>query len=308
MPSPDGHVRLILHGAKPLPPGLREEIAHLREQGVHLNVSLTFESGDADRLTREALALGATHIVAGGGDGTIHQVTRALLEAKGEASLGVLPLGTGNDLARALELPLETPPEALRIAIESEAIPVDVIRLGERSFLNMATLGFGTRMTLETDPEMKKWIGNAAYFLTGLTHPEWLAAQRARVRGPDFSWEGSFLALALGNGRSAGGGVPFCPTASVNDGLLDLAILRYDEEKGLLEPLRRILEEGGEFEGTIQRAQAPWFEIEPLNPIPLGVNLDGEPWELPEGPSRFEVEPGALRMHIPTTSSALSKG
>src|SRR5262245_32230924 len=85
--------------------------------------------------------------------------------------------------------------------------------------------GFGSRVTVETDPDLKRRLGGLAYVLTGISRFAELSANRGSFRAEDFSWEGPFVALAIGNGRQAGGGVPLCPDAVLDDGLLDLMIL-----------------------------------------------------------------------------------
>ena len=75
------------------------------------------------------------------------------------------------------------------------------------------------------DPELKRRLGGLAYVLTGVSRFKELSANRGRFRAEGFSWEGPFVAVAIGNGRQAGGGVPLCPDALIDDGLLDLMIL-----------------------------------------------------------------------------------
>ena len=139
-------------------------------------------------------------------------------------SLAILPLGTANDLAHACRIPLD-PLGALRLAKSGPETKVDVGRTNGRYFLNMATGGFGAHVTAVTPNELKKVLGGAAYFLTGLTHFTSIRPEHGRFSGPGFTWEGPFLILAVGNGRQAGGGHQLCPEALINDGLLDVRVL-----------------------------------------------------------------------------------
>ena len=97
--------------------------------------------------------------------------------------------------------------------------------LNDRPFINLVSGGFGSRVTVETDPELKRRLGGLAYVLTGISRFSELSANRGRFRAEGFSWEGPFVAVAIGNGRQAGGGVPLCPDALIDDGMLDLMIL-----------------------------------------------------------------------------------
>src|SRR5262249_61094916 len=128
------------------------------------------------------------------------------------------------DLPHACGIPLE-PLAALRLAATGQSTKVDAGRVGERAFVNLATGGFGTHVTVETPPKLKKALGGAAYLLTGLTHFTSIRPDHGKFHGPGFAWEGSFLVLAVGNGRQAGGGHKLCPAALINDGLFDLGLL-----------------------------------------------------------------------------------
>lgn len=314
---PDGpwH-RLLLHGGKDLPADFRGEVARLREEGHRLDVRPTFEGGDGAALAREALTLGVDVLIAAGGDGLVHEVASALVDATSSVELGVVPLGTGNDLATAAGLPIGDPGAALRAAVEAEAFPVDLVRAGDRSFLNMATGGFGTRFTTETSPELKRAIGKAAYLFTALTRPDFFSPAAARLVGPDLEWEGSFLALGIGNGRTAGGGVPLCPRASIDDGLLDVVVLEASEPLDVLVELlaqgtaedlpEHEPPEGPTIEGTVRRWRLPWVEVQPVGVEAFEMNLDGEPFQVPSDAQRFEVLPRSLRLRLPATSPLLA--
>ena len=289
---------LILHGKQALNEEVRAAVKARREDGWELAVRLTWEGGDAQRLVGEGLAAGYPIVIAGGGDGTLRDVAEAMALAKGNASLALLPLGTANDFARAAGVPL-VPLEALALLDE----PAKAIDLGEvdgQLFLNMATGGFGSKITVNTSEELKRVLGGAAYFLTGLTRFSDVHASFGRFNGPDFSWEGDFLALGIGNGRQAGGGHVLCPQACVNDGLLDICIIPAPQD--VVGTLGTLLSGGilG-LESVSINARLPWVEIEA--PEGLDLNLDGEPLE--STALRFSARPEALRVHLPPGSPLL---
>lgn len=289
---------LILHGKQATNDELRAAIEARREDGWELAVRLTWEAGDASRLVEEGLAAGFPSIVAGGGDGTLREVAEALALAGGGASLAILPLGTANDFARAAGVPL-LPVEALGL-LDIPPVPLDLGEVDGRLFLNMATGGFGSRVTASTPEELKKALGGAAYLLAGLSRFSELQATFARFRGPDFRWEGEFLAFGIGNGRQAGGGYQLCPEALADDGLLDLCILPAAEDAvGALGTLISGRLRG--VESVAVGARLPWIEIEA--PQGLDLNLDGEPLGLQA--LRFTTRPAALRVHLPTDSPLL---
>ena len=243
---------------------------------------MTWEPGDAQRLTAKAVAEAGVAkidcIVAGGGDGTINEVFATAYSAglPAECSLGVLPLGTANDFAHARGVPLQDPTAALQLAASAPPRWIDVGLLNDKPFVNLVSGGFGSRVTVETDPELKRRLGGLAYVLTGVSHFAELSANSGRFRAEGFSWEGRFVAVAIGNGRQAGGGVPLCPDALIDDGLLDLMILPELDRRARLDAFTHLLREGAaaiRAEQVTTRSSWIAFESEEA----LNVNLDGEP-------------------------------
>lgn len=286
---------LILHGKQAGNEEVRAAVGQLRERGWTLDVRLTWEGGDAQRLVGEALAAGYGQVVAGGGDGTLRDVAEAMGLAATQASLALLPLGTANDFARAAGVPLE--PQAALDLLEVPARPIDLGRVGDQLFLNMATGGFGSQVTANTSEDLKKVLGAAAYLFTGLSRFSELQAASVELQGPGFQWQGELLALGIGNGRQAGGGHVLCPEATVDDGLLDIGILPAPQE--VAGALRDLLAGDGLF----VRARLPWVVIKGAQG--LDMNLDGEPLQATS--LRFEAMPQALRVHLPADSPLLSR-
>ena len=293
-----GKAFLILHGKQALNEDVRAAVEQQRAQGWELAVRLTWEAGDAQRLVREALEAGYTHLIAGGGDGTLRDIAEAMAQARTEASLVLLPLGTANDFARAAGVSLE-PAKALAL-LDTPARPIDLGDAGGELFLNMATGGFGSQVTANTSEDLKKVLGGAAYLFTGLSRFSELHAAYAELQGPDFYWKGELLALGIGNGRQAGGGHELCPDAVADDGLLDISILPAPQE--VVGTLKGLMEGGWGIDNLFVRARMPWVEI--TSAEGLSINLDGEPMT---GPARrFEVKKGALKVHLPQGSPLLS--
>ena len=284
---------LILHGKQALNEDVRAAVQARREQGWELAVRVTWEGGDARRLVHDALDAGYTHLIAGGGDGTLRDVAEAMAHAKTDASLVLMPLGTANDFARAAGVPLEP---ALALALlEVPPTAIDLGQAGGQIFLNMATGGFGSQVTANTSEDLKKVLGGAAYLFTGLTRFSELKAAYGELEGPGFHWKGDLLALGIGNGRQAGGGHVLCPSAVVDDGLLDISILPAPQE--VVGTLLTLMSDGG-LDNIFVRARLPWVEIKVADG--LYINLDGEP--LKGDDLRFVALPKALRVHLPVGS------
>ncbi|EIK96718.1 lipid kinase [Pseudomonas sp. M47T1] len=290
---------LILHGKQALNDEVRRAVEAQRASGVEIAVRLTWEAGDAQRLVGEALAAGYTHIIAGGGDGTLRDIAEAIARAHTDASLVLMPLGTANDFARAAGVPLDCA-GALAL-LDAPARAIDLGEVGGQMFLNMATGGFGSQITASTSDDLKKVLGGAAYLFTGLSRFAELRPAYGRLRGPGFEWEGQLLALGIGNGRQAGGGHVLCPTALADDGLLDVSILPAPTE--VFGTLKDLLAGGLGVDNLFVRARLPWVEIHSAEG--LDINLDGEP--LTGDNLRFSARKGALNVHLPAHSPLVTK-
>ena len=283
---------LILNGKGAGNEELREAVGALRKEGIELFVRVTWEYGDAFRYVAEAVALGCDTVIAGGGDGTINEVAGALAQLEGPRPiLGIVPLGTANDFATACNIPL-APEQALLLAIKGRAEAIDLAQVNDKHFfINMATGGFGTRITTETPEKLKAALGGVSYFIHGLLRLDTLKADRCEIKGPDFSWEGDALVIGIGNGRQAGGGQQICPEALINDGLLQLRLLTSEE---LLPSFLRSLLNNEENKNIIS-AHLPWLEI--TAPHDMTFNLDGEP--LTGKHFRIEVLPEVIECRLP---------
>ena len=294
-------IRIILHGKAASDARLRTAVGVLREDSQTVEVRVTWEPGDAARLTGEAVVDAGRGkincIVAGGGDGTINEVFAAAHAAglPEGCSLGIIPLGTANDFSHSAGVPTGDIAAALRIAASAPPRLIDVGLLNGRLFANLVSGGFGSRVTVETDPKLKRRFGGLAYAMTGISHFAELSENQGLFRANGFSWQGHFLALAIGNGRQAGGGIPLCPDALIDDGLLDLMILPAMDHAARREAFSHLLREGASgIRAQLITTRSSWIEYESMHD--LNVNLDGEPTVL----KRFRVEcrPRALPVRL----------
>lgn len=184
------------------------------------------------------------------------------------------------------------PEQALQLAVKGNAVAIDLARVNSQHFfINMATGGFGTRITTETPEKLKAALGGVSYFIHGLLRLDTLKADRCEITGPDFQWEGDALVIGIGNGRQAGGGQQICPDALINDGLLQLRLLTSEE---LLPSFLRSLLNNEENKNIVS-VSLPWLDI--TAPHDMTFNLDGEP--LTGKQFHIEVLTGAIQCRLP---------
>jgi diacylglycerol kinase (ATP) len=294
-------VKLTLIANAPAPDAvqaLRRGVAELRAAGHTVHPRLTFEEGDAGRMAAEAAEGGAELVVAAGGDGTINEVVNGLLgRAEREADerplprLGIVPLGTGNDLAGGLGIATGDPEAALVAAAGGVPYEVDVARVNGRHFLNVSTGGIGAEATDETSDELKRLIGPIAYLVTGVRKFAQLRASHACfTSGGRTVFDGRFLLFAVGNAWRTGGGNWVTADADPADRLLDLCIV---EEMGHLEVVRiaPAIRAGRHVNHPrVTYLQLPEVVVEADDEIT--VNADGEPLSA----RRFEYALGSRRL------------
>lgn len=296
-------VWLILNGKQASDDDVRLAVEAVRGRGLRLAVRVTWEAGDAERYIDEAIAANARTMIAGGGDGTVREVASALArrDASAEAlpALAVLSLGTANDFATAAGIPVEAE-AALDLVRTSTPRLMDALRIeadgAQHWCINLASGGFGTTVTTETQEGLKKMLGGLAYVVSGLARMGRIEPSRARFEAEDFAWSGDFIALGIGNGRQAGGGQVLCPDALIDDGLLDITLVPTLEGE-VAATVGTLIAEGKQaaLERVSTRLQRTWLAIAADEPLTL--NLDGEPLEARA--FRIECVPGRLRMHLP---------
>lgn len=285
----------VLHGARANQPEVRHVVGWVRERGYEVTVRVTWEGGDATVFAREAVRDGAAAVVALGGDGTVNEVVNGLVGTG--VPLGVIPLGTANDFARQMNIPVDLG-SAMDIILRQPAQPMDVGEVNGRAFLNVSTGGVGAETTAETSSKSKERLGPFAYAITGMKKLGALRPRRAYFKAPGFEYRGEFLLFAVGNGRVTGGGTAITPHASVKDGLLDVCIV---EALPRAEFARlTLLVRKGEHIGhpAVRYAQVPELIIESARA--MAVNVDGEPVNTRRLAYRAIAD--GLMVHVPSVT------
>lgn len=164
---------------------------------------------------------GASFVVVGGGDGTMNQTLNALGDRLGEHTFCLLPMGTGNDLARTLDLPRD-PSEVAHALAGWQERTLDVsVAAGsgaERLFANACLGGFSVEVDEELNPDLKKRVGPLAYWVAGAKVAARMPRATVSMNGQELT---DCVAIGVGNGKTAGGGIAIWPDADPSDGLLD---------------------------------------------------------------------------------------
>jgi YegS/Rv2252/BmrU family lipid kinase len=276
------------------------------------------EPGSAQAL--RAIAQGATHILVAGGDGTIREVVEALAlnNLGNRATLGILPAGTGNVLARNLKIDLYDLPSAVDRAINGNRHPIDLglVRIihedgsrAERIFAVMAGMGLDAKIFQKTDPKLKKAIGWFAYVEGGLKSlPTLFERMDVSVDGRE-PRNLKVVSLIIGNVGWLPGRITLMPDAALDDGILDVAAVgprrfwnwidfwgRVTWVENLREnrQLRHLIDQTADVR-TLENLNGKKIRVTPENPV--FIQLDGDPMgSVLE--AEFEVQPRAVTVRL----------
>lgn len=268
-------------------------------------------SGSADEareIVEAGLDAGCATVVAVGGDGTVHSVLNALGPEFDRAALAILPLGTANDLARSLSVPLDLS-EAVEAVAAGRTRRLDVVEVrahgdggdGEdvRYFANVATGGFAGQVREDLDEDDKSRWGPLSYVRAGLEQmgdiDRWrvemeLEGEPGSVGGPQ-----TIVNIVVANGSRAGGNLPVAPDADPGDGLLDVVWIREGStaELGALAAKMAAGQHLDEDRVETARARSVRVRTDPVMPF----TADGEPFSSDD--VEFRVLPGVLRLVVP---------
>lgn len=248
--------------------------------------------GHAEELARQA----STHeqvIVACGGDGTVGDVARGLLGSS--AALGILPMGTGNDAARNLGLPIHDLPALCHILREGKQRLVDIGTINGTPFFNNAGTGFDARVMEVMNTSVRFARGQTAFLIATLKlFPVFKPFQLTLQRDDKPAEQFPAMMVSVLNGAVYGGGMRVCPGGAMSSGLLNVLVIRAMPKPQLLALLPKVMKGRHEGHPAVQLFTARRLRLDCDPPHPL--NIDGD--VRGTTPAEFQVRPAALRVII----------
>ncbi|MGY3716140.1 diacylglycerol kinase [Sutcliffiella cohnii] len=205
---------------------LPEVLVILEKAGYETSCHATTEAGDATKAARHAAEREFDLVVAAGGDGTINEVVNGLAEQSYRPKLGIIPVGTTNDFARALDIPRDDILEAARVIANGVPMPIDIGKVNDMFFVNIAGGGKLTELTYEVPSKLKTVIGQLAYYLKGIEMLPSIRPSDVRIEYDGKVFEGEIMLFLVSLTNSVGGFEKLAPDSCLNDGMFDLLILK----------------------------------------------------------------------------------
>jgi len=295
--------------------------ARLQRHGWHCELRTSENPEHVRQLTEQAVATGVDAVLIAGGDGTIHHAVQVL--ANSDIPLGIIPCGRGNDLVRALGIPLDAEAAAEVIARQNlKAIDLGQVtaasdegqranreqqektdqpfsspvpRPSPRFFCGIVTCGFDSEVADFAHRHRQIPGGWVGYFGAALLLLARYRFKTVRVRGDGWAFEGETLLVATANCPAYGGGMWIAPTAQLDDGLLHVCIVRATSKWRILRLLPTVFSGEHVREPEVSLHPAKQAHLDSEEPIPLFA--DGEP--VGTTPATVTVVPNALRVFVP---------
>ncbi len=279
---------------------LPDILQRLEQGGIETSCHATIGEGDATLAAADAADRGYDMVIAAGGDGTLYEVINGLTNKVNRPPLGILPVGTTNDFARAMGIPKHWE-YAVDLIIQQYARPIDVGKANDRFFINIAGGGSLTELTYDVPSKLKTMIGQLAYYMKGMEkmtrlRPTELTFQAAGVG----EFHDEFMMFLICNSNSVGGFERLAPDSKLDDGLLDVLLIRKCNLPEFIKLVTLALR--GEHLNDPHVIHFRTDELRVTTPDYVQINLDGEYGGVL--PCTFSVLPSHLRIFADETGAS----
>lgn len=273
-------------------------LAVLNKEYENIQVNYTRKAKDATKFAGQACVENYDLVVSMGGDGTVNEVINGLAPHERRPIYGILPLGTVNDLSKALNIPQDIE-EAIEILISGKVISIDTGKINDQYFGNVVAVGAVPEAVHEVSVEEKSKLGSLAYYIEGAKRILEDETFEVRLTFNEVVWEGEIAVIVIGLSKSLGAFAKIFPDAQVDDGKLHVMVVR---DLSLLETLKLtplLLRENLEDSENITYMKLDEIKIEALGEKVYSSDIDGD--KGPDLPIRVQVLPRFLKVLVPSS-------
>jgi diacylglycerol kinase (ATP) len=255
----------------------KKELASVLERlevaGYETSAHATTCEGDAIEAAKIAVERRYDMVVAAGGDGTINEVINGIAEQDYRPKIGLIPVGTTNDFARALCIPRNIM-KAVDIILSDQSMALDIGKVNEHYFINIAGGGKLTELTYEVPSKLKTMVGQLAYYMKGMEMLPSVKPTSVRIEYDDEVLEDEIMLFLVSNTNSIGGFEKLAPTAILDDGYFDLIILKKTNLAEFIRIATLALRGAHLDHKNVIYAKAKLIRVETAEKMQL--NIDGE--------------------------------
>ncbi len=269
----------------------------LQSEGLPLELHESSAVGNLEEQVRSHVDNGASRIVVAGGDGSVHEAVNGIMRSVNDAALGVIPTGTGNDFAKACDIPLDWEHAARlladRLAAGQYARTIDIGTMNDRYFANGAGIGLDAKVT-RIARSYRLPIGDLVYLLAIFrAMVDGIATPRLEISSAGFSWDGPATLASISNGPWIGGMFHIAPMARNDDGSLELMIADPVSRRRILSLLPKLMSGTHMKEAEIRHQSVTSLSV--VSSEPVDSHLDGEMQAMQQR-FDFEILPSALHL------------
>lgn len=261
----------------------------MKDKDISYNVWETRKKGEAISLAKKAVSENVKKIVAVGGDGTINEVVNGIVGIN--IILGVVPAGSGNDLARLLKLPPNTE-DAIELAISGLPRPIDLGKVFDRYYINIGSIGLDAEIAAYTEISKKYFSGKWAYIASIIRNLFFYKPINSVIKIDGKEMERKILLFAVGNGKYYGGGFKILPEAIMDDGYFDVCIVSHIPRWKIPLVFPSLIKGEHTKHDFVELLKLKKIEIKTNKNVK--VNLDGEINQ--DSKLEFEIVPKALNI------------
>jgi lipid kinase, YegS/Rv2252/BmrU family len=269
-------------------------IEEFQKEGYQVIPHKTLGVGDIENAVRLTKEDDYSSIAVAGGDGTINRVVNAMIKNDINLPVGVFPWGTANDLAAYFEIPRDVH-KCCRNIIEGKTRPIDLGRINDRYFINVAAGGLLTDVSQKIDANLKNTLGKLAYYLKGLEQIPNFRPIPAEITTSDKTINENIYLFLVFNGCSAGGFNMLAKDALIDDGKLDVIAIKACLIMDLVALLIKVLR--GEHLNDSNIVYLRTDSVRINCDIDIETDIDGEAGPL--FPVDISVAPKAINVFVP---------
>lgn len=238
------------------------------EDTIAYDIQVSKNKGDISRLATKYYLEGYTEFVAVGGDGSLSELINGFeFPLVNKPSIGIIPLGTGNDFVKSLKEKNDID-EIFNAIINNHIMPIDIGRVNAFNFINVCSFGIDGPIIRDTD-RLKKYLpGKSSYLISTLKAGVLFKPNFVKITADGKTYDGNMILIAIGNGKYIGGGMNICPEAKLADGYFELCMVRNVSKIKFMKEISKV------YSGRLSEVK----EVTYIKAKHIKIEVDGKPY------------------------------